>query len=110
MPGMNPSAIASPAAASARSPESTRSGTVERLLAAARRGEAQAYYDLGTAYALGEGVDIDLVEAHRWYNLAALAGIRGALDERAALAADMSPAEIAEAQRRAREWLAAIGN
>src|SRR5690606_22291817 len=94
----------------ARQPEPARSEAVERLLAAAKRGEAQAYYELGAAYALGEGVDIDLIEAHRWYNLAALAGIKGAQAERAALAADMSPADIADAQRLAREWLAALGN
>ena len=109
MPGTTPTAIAGPAA-SAPSSGGARSESVERLLKAAKRGDAEAFYELGAAYALGEGVDIDLVEAHRWYNLAAMAGIRGALDERAALAADMTPAEIAEAQRRAREWLAAIGH
>ncbi|MCH8685946.1 SEL1-like repeat protein [Pedomonas mirosovicensis] len=109
MPGMTPSAIASTTSSHLQS-NAERSDAVERLLAAAKRGEAQAYYDLGTAYALGEGVDIDLIEAHRWYNLAAMAGLREAQAERAALAADMNPAEIAEAQRRAREWLAAIGN
>ena len=109
MPGMTPSAIAS-TTSSPLQPNAGRSDAVERLLAAAKRGEAQAYYELGTAYALGEGVDIDLIEAHRWYNLAAMAGFREAQAERAALAADMSPAEIADAQRRAREWLAMIGN
>lgn len=110
MPGMTPSTIAPQTHSPASSPEPLRSPAVERLLAAARRGDAQAYYDLGSAYSLGEGVDIDLIEAHRWYNLAALAGIKGAQAERAALAADMSPADVAEAQRLAREWIAALGH
>lgn len=108
MPGLIPSTIAPHAPSS--SPEPLRSPAVERLLVAARRGDAQAYYTLGSAYSLGEGVDIDLIEAHRWYNLAALAGIKGAQDERAALAADMAPGEIAEAQRLAREWITALGH
>lgn len=108
MPGMTPSAIAPQSLSPAVEP--LRSPAVERLLAAARRGDAEAYYELGSAYSLGEGVDIDLVEAHRWYNLAALAGLRHAQAERAALAADMAPAEIAEAQRLAREWLASLGH
>lgn len=110
MPGMTPSTIAHQTLTPARSEEPARSLDVERLLAAARRGDAQAYYDLGNAYSLGDGVDIDLVEAHRWYNLAALAGIKGAQADRAALAAEMTPAEVAEAQRLAREWLTALGN
>ncbi|HLU91135.1 MAG TPA: hypothetical protein VKZ46_00995 [Pedomonas sp.] len=108
MPGLTPSNIAPQTLSS--SPESLHSPAVERLLAAARRGQPQAYYDLGSAYSLGEGVDINLIEAHRWYNLAALAGVQGAQEERAALAADMAPGEIAEAQRLAREWLASLGH
>lgn len=108
MPGMTPSIIAPQTLSSATEP--LRSLAVERLLAAARRGDSQAYYELGSAYSLGEGVDIDLVEAHRWYNLAALAGLRHAQAERAALAADMTAAEIAEAQRLAREWLTSLGH
>lgn len=108
MPGMTPSTIAPQTPSSAIEPQ--RSPAVERQLAAARRGDAQAYYELGSAYSLGEGVDIDLVEAHRWYNLAALAGLRHAQADRAALATDMSPAEIAEAQRLARQWLASLGH
>ena len=110
MPGMTPSTIAPQTLSSAPEQDSLRCPRIERLLAAARRGDAQAYYELGSAYSLGEGVDIDLVEAHRWYNLAALAGLRHAQAERAALAADMASAEIAEAQRLAREWLAALGH
>ncbi len=72
-----------------------------------RKGGARAYYDLGVAYSMGRGdVEIDLVQAHKWFNLAAMAGIRQAQEDRAFVAADMSEAEIAEAQRQARAWLA----
>ena len=110
MPGMMQPTIAPQTLSPAHSHEPSRSLAVEHLLAAARRGEPQAYYDLGNAYSFGDGVDIDLVEAHRWYNLAALAGLKSAQADRAALAADMTPAEIADAQRLAREWLAALGH
>lgn len=78
-----------------------------RKLAQARRAGADVYYELGVTYSLGQrGIDIDLVEAHKWFNLAAMAGMRAAQEDRAAVAADMSNAEVAEAQRQARAWLA----
>jgi len=110
MPGMTQPTIAPQTLLSTSAQASLRCPRIERLLEAARCGDAQAYYELGSAYALGEGVDIDLIEAHRWYNLAALAGVKSAQAERAALAADMAPTEIAEAQRLAREWIAALGH
>ena len=48
----------------------------------------------------------DLVTAHKWFNLAAMQGNLEARAYRAELANEMSPDEIAEAQRRAREYLA----
>lgn len=71
-----------------------------------RASGAEAYYELGVAYSMGQGdVGIDLVQAHKWFNLAAMAGMRAAQEDRAAVAADMSAAEIAEAQRLARAWM-----
>lgn len=70
----------------------------------AARGDADAQFDLGLMYATGEGVDLDYVTAHQWFNLAAMGGNREARVMRADLALDMSPAQVAEAQRRAREW------
>lgn len=78
---------------------------ISERMAAAEAGRADALYDLGLLYATGQGVDIDLVEAHKWFNLASVRGIRRALIDRAELARDMSPSEVAEAQRQAREWL-----
>lgn len=97
-------------AAAERQPDRQEEDALKRLLAAARRGNAKAYHALGTAYSLGEGVDINLIEAHRWFNLAALSGIKGAQAERAEIASSMTAAEIAEAQRLAREWVVMLSN
>ena len=78
-----------------------------RCLAAAAAGDTDAYYDLGVAYSTGShGVASDLIEAHKWFNLAALRGNSEAKRYRSELASEMSRAEIGQAQRRAREWLA----
>lgn len=73
---------------------------------AAEGGNQDALYNLGLMYSTGHGVETDLVTAHKWFNLAAMKGSDAARSCRAELAAEMSPAEIAEAQRKAREWLA----
>ena len=79
-----------------------------RWLAAAAAGEVQACYDLGLAFSTGShGVASDLVEAHKWFNLAAASGHEEASWCRADISEEMTAREIAEAQRRAREWLAA---
>jgi TPR repeat protein len=62
-------------------------------------------YELGLAYAIGRGVAADLVTAHKWFNIAAARGNRDALSYRRELSVEMTPAEIAEAQRQAREWM-----
>lgn len=64
-----------------------------------------AFLRLGMAYATGRDGTADLISAHKWFNLAALKGNREALRYRQEVAAEMSEAEIAEAQRAAREWL-----
>ena len=76
---------------------------------AARQGHAKAQQRLGTMYSVGRGIRQDYVQAHMWFNLAASRLARGSVREktirvREALAAKMTPAQIAEAQRLAREW------
>lgn len=79
---------------------------------AADQGHLYAQTALGGYYALGKGVPQDYVEAHKWYNLAAsgstLASNRrnrdNAIEMRDLVAARMTPAQIAEAQKLAREW------
>jgi len=51
-------------------------------------------------------VGVDYVAAHKWFNLAAMRGVDEAKRWRATMASEMSTAQIAEAQRQAREWLA----
>lgn len=72
---------------------------------AADHGEVDAQYDMGLMYSTGHGVDPDYVVAHKWFNLAAAQGNREARSHRADLARDMSPIEIARAQKLAREWM-----
>ena len=75
---------------------------------AADQGHARAQLNLGVKYRNGEGTPQDFVEAHMWANLAAsqLSGEDRdlAVRHRDDLAAQMTPDQIAEAQRRAREW------
>jgi uncharacterized protein len=63
------------------------------------------FYVLGVNYACGRNVSTDIIEAHKWFNIAALHGDCEAANRRQELAAEMSAVEIATAQRRAREWL-----
>jgi uncharacterized protein len=65
-----------------------------------------ALFELGLMYGAGREVEIDLVSAHKWFNLAAMRGNDEAKRYRMEIAREMSKAEIAEAQRQAREWLA----
>lgn len=68
----------------------------------------KAFYDLGLACAMGsDDTPIDLVQAHKWFNLAAMAGLKAAQEDRAEIASNMSAAQIATAQREARAFLAA---
>lgn len=79
---------------------------VESRMRDAARGSVQAYYDLGICYSSGtDGIDIDLVEAHKWFNLAAIGGDTRAQECRAEIADEMSAREIVEAQKAARSWL-----
>jgi TPR repeat protein len=79
---------------------------MESWLADAAMGDPDALFELGVAYSTGTaGTAIDLVEAHKWFNLAALNGSGLAQQSRAEISEEMSAREIAEAQRQARAWL-----
>lgn len=81
---------------------------VAKCLADAARGDVSAYFDLGVAFSTGShGIACDLIEAHKWFNLAAVGGHEEAQLCRADVSDEMTAREIAEAQRRAREWLLA---
>jgi TPR repeat protein len=74
------------------------------LRAAAAQGHPMAQTKLGIMYEGGHGVPQDRVQAHMWFSLAAGEGSELAHAFRDALAKKMTPVEIAEAQRLAREW------
>jgi uncharacterized protein len=65
----------------------------------------ETLFHLGLRYCTGHEVPRDLVEAHKWFNLAAMGGDHRAREYRCEISREMSPAEIAEAQRQARNWL-----
>ena len=76
---------------------------------AAEQGYAEAQVMLGTSYMLALGVPQNYVQSHMWYNLAAARLPPGedrdmAVRQRDGIAKAMTPAQIAEAQRLAREW------
>jgi uncharacterized protein len=66
---------------------------------------ADMLFELGMMYSVGRDVPIDLVSAHKWFNLAAAKGNAEAVRLRREIANQMSDAEIATAQRAARDWL-----
>ena len=75
---------------------------IERRLADAARGDGRACYELGMVYSTGTaGVVLDLIEAHKWFNLAAVSGNIAAQECRAQIAEDMTAREISVAQRAA---------
>jgi len=75
-------------------------------LKAAEQGHALAQANLGVMYWMGPGVLQDYVQAHMWANLAAAQSQEQAPTLRDILAKKMTPAQIADAQELAREWLA----
>ena len=70
---------------------------------AAEQGHARAQNNLGVSYENGEGVPQDDVYAHLWYNIAGANGDPTGRKYRDEVAKRMTPDQIAEAQRVARE-------
>lgn len=71
---------------------------------AAEQGDARAEVSLSLMYIRGDNVPKDYVKAHMWLNLAAAQGTQAAKKYRDQIARQMTPLEISEAQRLAREW------
>jgi TPR repeat protein len=79
---------------------------IENLLRRAARGDMDACYDLGMIYSSGsDGAGLDLIEAHKWFNIAGVNGYAAAQAQRSEIAYDMTAREIAVAQKAARAWL-----
>ena len=70
---------------------------------AAAQGNAGAQSNLGIMYDNGQGVPLDDVRAHMWFNLAAVKGDADAVKNRDIAAKKMTPQQMAEAQKLARE-------
>jgi TPR repeat protein len=70
----------------------------------AEQGDATAQYNLGVFYDNGLDVPQDRVSAYMWFSLSAAQGKEGAATLRDLIARRMTPAQIAEAQKLAREW------
>jgi uncharacterized protein len=64
-------------------------------------------FERGLYWASGRSGVVNLVAAHKWFNLAALKGRRDAIPLRREVAEMMSEIEIATAQREARAWMSA---
>ena len=71
---------------------------------AAEQGDAGAQFNLGLMYAKGQGVAQNYIQAYMWETLAAAQGNELAAKGLEILEKQMTPAQIAEAQRLAGEW------
>jgi len=69
---------------------------------AADQGNDRAQYNLGHMYDKGDGVPRDYVQDHMWYDIA---GVAVAVKYRDFVAWEMTPAQVTEARRLAREWM-----
>jgi TPR repeat protein len=67
--------------------------------------QADILFELGMMYATGRDCEIDVVAAHKWFNIAAIKGSVRAAELRSELSAAMSKTDIAKALREAREWM-----
>ena len=72
---------------------------------AAEEGFVMAQYRLGTMYAGGWGVAKDYIQAYKWIEIAAAKGDESYREGRDILTKQMTPAQVAEAQKLAREWM-----
>ena len=68
---------------------------------------ADTMFELGMMHSSGREVPVDLVTAHKWFNIAAMKGHAEAARLRREIAAEMADAEIGQAQRAARDWIKA---
>jgi uncharacterized protein len=67
--------------------------------------DAEECFALGMSFSSGAGMAVDLVQAHKWFNIAALRGHPDGAELRREIAVQMTDAEIGNAQRAARDWL-----
>jgi TPR repeat protein len=71
---------------------------------AAEQGDARSQYNLGWMFSKGKGVSLDFAQAHMWFNLAEANGYKDGRKKRILIENKMTPEQIAEAQKLAKEW------
>jgi TPR repeat protein len=69
--------------------------------------DIESCFARGIDYSSGRDVEVDMIEAHKWFNIAASRGHKDGAQMRREIAALMSDSEIGQAQRAARDWLKA---
>ena len=67
--------------------------------------QADILLEMGLMYATGRDCEVDIVAAHKWFNIAAIKGSERAVALRSELAGSMTKVEIAQALRAARDWM-----
>ena len=105
-----------PAAPVARTPPATIPASIQEQprqdRQSAELGSADAMFSLGASYWAGRGIGEDLVEAYKWLDLAATYSTNReqetAVQARSALSRVLTPSQIEDAKKRAREWQAAF--
>lgn len=80
---------------------------LDDVMAVEQAANGDVLYDLGLLHASGRLGVVDLVAAHKWFNLAALKGRADAVAMRREVAEQMSSEEITKALREARAWMTA---
>jgi len=78
-------------------------GALPPMPATRGKPKPKTFYDRGLACS-SSAEAFDLIEAHKWFNLAAMAGDERGHAARTEVGLDMTQREIAEAQRRARAY------
>jgi TPR repeat protein len=87
-------------------PTALATESVEQIRTKAEQGDATAQFDLGVMYRRGQGVQQDYSQAYMWINLAATQGLEKSIKVQDALVKKLTPSQIEEGQRLAREWIA----
>ncbi len=78
---------------------------VKWLQRAAEQGVPEAQLNLGVSYYAGVGVTQDSIQAYKWFSIAGAFGNEVAQKRLSVVERTMTPAQIAEAQKLAREWM-----
>ena len=72
---------------------------------AAEQGYPYAQFNLGFMYTKGQAVPQDYVMANMYWNIAGASGYDSAVKNRGIIEKKMTPSQVAEAQKLAREWV-----